>query len=277
MSLAMVTERRHRPERVWNAGGNGSSLKGVGRQVTMRRIQFQFRYAIAIVLVLSVAGLLMAQTAPSAPPRKSLVVEGKTVDGAVIQVDGRSYVDLEALAAAVGGSVTIEPSRVTLNMVLPAATAASTQTAAAPAPVESAPAALPDAMSRDFMRTSIAMLSEMREWRGAVGVVVSTGIPVTGTWPQDYRDRVEASLAQASVAATNGADRDALELLQNEYGNLQSWADAVIGARQSLNAAQSVDPNALANDKMLQKLTACSQFLSSMLVSGTYTDNSNCH
>jgi len=243
----------------------------------MKRIQSQFQYAIAIVLVLSVAGLLMAQTAPSAPPRKSLVVEGKTLDGAVIQVDGRSYVDLEALAAAVGGSVTIEPSRVTLNMAPAPASAPAAQTAAAQAPVESAPATLPDAMSRDFMRTSIAMLSEMREWRGAIGVVVSTGIPVTGTWPQDYRDRVEASLGQTSVAATNGADHDALELLQNEYGNLQSWADAVIGARQSLDAAQSVDPNALANDKMLQKLTACSQFLNSMLVSGTYTDNSSCH
>ncbi len=243
----------------------------------MQRIQFQLRYVIVVVLVLSVARLLMAQTAPSAPPRKSLVVEGKTLDGAVIQVDGRSYVDLEALAQAVGGSVTIEPSRVTLNMVPPAASAPPAQTAALAAPVENAVATLPDAMSRDFMRTSIAMLSEMREWRGAVGVVVSTGIPVTGTWPQDYRDRVEASLSQASVAATNGADRDALELLQNEYGNLQGWADAVIGARQSLNAAQSVDPNALANDKMLQKLTACSQFLNSMLVSGTYTDNSNCH
>jgi hypothetical protein len=247
----------------------------------MKRLKGQFRYAVPIGLVLSLAGLLMAQTTPPAPapPRKSLVVEGKTLDGAVIQVGGRSYVDVEALAEAVGGPVTIESTRVVLNMT-PAGAGGSTpaaQTGAAGAAAETVAVTLPDAMSRDFMRTSIAMLSEMREWRGAVGVVVSTGIPVTGTWPQDYNSQVETSLSQAMVAASNGADQDALQLLQNEYGNLRDWAANVIGARQALNAAQSVDPNALANDKTLQKITACSQFLNSMLVSGTYTDNASCH
>jgi hypothetical protein len=245
----------------------------------MKRLQGQLRYLMATGVVLSLAGLLMAQTpgAPPTPPRKSLVVEGKTLDGAVIQVDGRSYADVEALAQATGGTVTIDNNRVLLTLA-PAAAEAPPPQAAEAQPAPEAPAVtLPDAMSRGFMSTAIATLAEMREWRGAIGVVVSTGIPVTGTWPQDYNDRVEASLSQAMVAAANGPDQDALQLLQSEYNNLQEWADKVITARQALNAAQSIDPNALTNDTALQKITACSQFLNSMLVSGTYEDNSNCH
>jgi hypothetical protein len=243
----------------------------------MKPFQYRFRFVMTIGFVLSLVSLLMAQTAPAPAPRKALVVNGKTLDEAVVQVDGRSYVDVEALAQATGGAVTIEAGRVVL-VLAPAPSVPPAPEAGAGGTVPAAvPATLPDAMSRDFMRTAVASLAEMREWRGAAGAVVTFGIPVTGSWPQDYRDRVENSLEQVTVAASNGADRDALQLLQNEEGNLRDWADQVIGARQALNAAQSIDPNALQNDKTLQKISACGDFLNSMIVSGTYSDNANCH
>jgi hypothetical protein len=240
----------------------------------MKSVRYQSQSLTAAGLVLCLASLLIAQTAL---PRKALVVNGKTLDGAAVQVEGRSYVDVEALAQAVGGTVTIEGSRVVLSLAPAASAAPAPQAGAAGAVPAAVPATLPDAMSREFMRTAVATLAEMREWRGAAGAVVTFGIPVTGSWPQDYRDKVENSLSQASVAASNGADRDALQVLQNEAGNLRDWAASVIGARQALNAQQSITPNALQNDKTLQKIAACGDFLNSMVVSGVYSDDSNCH
>ena len=74
----------------------------------MKRLQTRFRYLMVIVFVMSLAGILLA--AQTAPPRKNLVVNGKTVDGAIVEMDGRSYVDVEALGKAIGGTVTIDIS-----------------------------------------------------------------------------------------------------------------------------------------------------------------------
>jgi hypothetical protein len=117
----------------------------------------------------------------------------------------------------------------------------------------------------------------MREWRGAVGAILSYGSPVVGSWPQDYHDRVEADLAQTAVVASTAADQDALQLLRNEFENLSQWASDIVSARQSLNATKSVDPTAMQNDPALAKITQCSSFLSSMLVSGVFADNPSCH
>ena len=117
----------------------------------------------------------------------------------------------------------------------------------------------------------------MREWRGAVGTILTYGVPVVGTWPQDYHDRVEANLAQVAVAATTAADHDALGLLQNEFANVSQWASDIVSARQSMNATNTVNPNYMQNDPALAKITRCNSFLSSMLVSGVFSDNPSCH
>jgi hypothetical protein len=86
-----------------------------------------------------------------------------------------------------------------------------------------------------------------------------------------------ASLMQAAVAATTASDQDALQLLRNEFSNLSQWASDMVATRQSLNATRTVDPTASQNDQALTKISNCSQFLSSMLVSGRFTDDASCH
>jgi hypothetical protein len=117
----------------------------------------------------------------------------------------------------------------------------------------------------------------MREWRGAVGTILLYGVPVVGTWPQDYHDRVQADLEQVAVAASTAADQDALQLLRNEFSNLSRWASDVVATRQSMNATNSVRPDALQSDTTLAKISDCSRFLNSMLVSGNFSDDQNCH
>jgi hypothetical protein len=217
------------------------------------------RYFVAIGLVFLLAGLLWAQRGPD----KTFVVNGKTMGAPVVQIGGRSYVDLETLAQITNGVIAVQPDRIVLT-IPPAASGAP------PSPPQ-------EALSKEFAREAIGLLAEMREWRGAIGTTRSYNVQFTGTWPQDYRDRVEADLQRVALAAITPADQQALQLLRNEFDNLSNWANSVIAERQALNATKTVDPNMMQNDQALAKISACSNFLSGMLVSGTFTDDASCH
>jgi len=216
--------------------------------------------------ILLFAGILLAQNVPD----RALIVNGKSA-GMVVQMGGHAYVDVETVAQFMNGSVTLEANRVVLTFP-------ESGTAAAPsAGLAPLPPAPPPGLSRNFASLAIAELAEMREWRGAVGTILTYGVPVAGTWPQDYHDRVEANLGQLGVAASTAADQDALQLLQNEFSNLSRWANDVVATRQALNATNTVRPDTMQNDPTLAKISDCSRFLSSMLVSGVFADNQSCH
>jgi hypothetical protein len=216
------------------------------------------------------AGILFAQTKPD----RALIVNGKQ-QGSVVQMNGHAYIDVETVAQLMNGSVTLEPNRVVLSF--PESHPAEAQTPAPDSQQASQPPAPSGNLSRNFASLAISELAEMREWRGAIGTILTYGVPVVGTWPQDYQYRVRADLDQVSVAASTSGDADALQLLQNEFSNLSQWANGVVAARQSMNATNSVRPDALQNDPNLGKIATCSRFLSSMLVSGTFADDQSCH
>jgi len=221
-----------------------------------------FKYLVLTgVLSLACAGLLWAQRGPD----KKLEVNGRTLDSPVIQIGGRSYVDLETLAQVTNGVVDVQPDKVVLT--IPPNGPRAAQPSSPPL----------DALSREFAREAIGLLAEMREWRGAIGTTRSYNVPFAGTWPQDYHDRIEADLQRVSVAAMTPGDQQALQLLTNEFGNLSNWANNVIAERQSLNATKTVDPDVTQNDQDLKKISACSNFLGGMLVSGTFSDDLSCH
>jgi hypothetical protein len=205
------------------------------------------------------------QTPNQEAPGKTLIVNGKTVDAAIIQVESRSYVDIEGLAQAIGGKVTFEPNQIALTVSLPAAVATD----------ETVPEA-EDNMSKQFQQLAVYTLAEMREWRGAVGTVVTSGLPVVGTWSQDYHDRIEADLLQTTLAASTVPDNQALQLLRKEFALLTDWANNIIGERNALDAARTIDPNSLQNDQSLAKISRCGQFLNSMIVGGNFYDDSSC-
>jgi len=223
-------------------------------------------YSFLFGLVLACAGMLFAQTTSD----RSFIVNGKAM-GKVVQIGGHSYVDLETVVQITNGVIAIEPTRILLNT-------AAAEPISDPGPRSSvAPVSPPPGLSREFARAAIAELAEMREWRGAIGTILTYGAPVVGDWPQDYHDRVSANLNLAAVAATTASDQDALQLLRNDFDNLAQWADGVVATRNSLNATRTVTPNFMQNDPTLAKISDCSRFLNSMLVSGSFADNSSCH
>jgi hypothetical protein len=262
--------------------------------MTKRRL---VSYLFPFGLALSFAGILLAQNAendqrpqdarntdnsqnspdtqntqnPQNPSGRPFIVNGKQV-GSVVQMEGRSYVDVETLAQATNASVTIEPNRVVLNLP---ATQSGGQTGTEGN--QSQEPAQQQGLSRDFAREAIGVLAEMREWRGAIGTILMYNAPFVGSWPEDYRARARLSVDQLSVASMTADDNNALALIQNEFSNLSDWADNVVSTRQNLNATNSVRPTALQDDPQLAKITACGRFLSSMLVSGQFSDDPSCH
>lgn len=224
-----------------------------------------FRSCLVLGFILSLAGVLSAQgTAPAqSAPDKLLVLNGKTVETKVRQIDGRSYVDIEALAQATNGAVTVEPNRVVLTIPVG-------NSSVAPVPPV-------DGLSRNFASAAIAEVAEMREWRGAIGAMVTYGLAASKSSAQDYHERVTEGLRQTTLAASTDADKNALQLLKNESDSLTGWANDVLAARQDLNGAKTLDPNALQNDPVLTKITSCSRFLNAMLISGLFSDDASCH
>ena len=198
---------------------------------------------------------------------KSLVVNGKITGAGVRQINGRLYVDLEALAQATNAVFTVEPRRVVLTIPPADAAAVATDDSAQNS----------QKLSRDFSSAAISALAAMREWRVAVRAMILYGLAVSETWVQAYHQQSMDALQQAAVVASTDADKNALQVLRNEADMMTSWADQVEADRQQLNGEKVVDPNALKDDPTLAKIQKCSQFLNSMVLSGSFNDDPTCH
>jgi hypothetical protein len=223
-------------------------------------------------LFLAIACLTLSLTivvpavAQNAPRTRALVVNGRTTDGAVVQIDGHSYVDVETLAQVLGAAVRLEPGRVVL-------TSADSEI------VAKSGHATP-ALSKEFARAAISQLADMREWKGAISSVIRSGV-AGGNWLapllHEHRVRAEESLDQASVAATTDSDKLALQLLRGEFTNLGQWDSNTQATILSLNAEQNLNPATARNDPLLAKISECGGFLNAMLVGGEFADSLSCH
>ena len=201
---------------------------------------------------------------------ETLVINGQAGQAAVVRVDGRSYVDLEALARMLNGSVSFKANRIVLNLPM--------STASTPATIEPPTAVGDSALSRDFMRAGMETIALMREWASPLAYAIQNGYPVTENWVAGYREQAAHGLRLASAAATTAADRGALQLLTNEFEAVREWSTKLVEARKSMNAGQySLSANALRDDPLSQKIVACGRFLAPMLASGNIQDDPSCH
>jgi hypothetical protein len=231
-----------------------------------------YKFALFTGIVLAFAGVILAQTASA--PAKTLIVNGKSAGAVVREIDGHTYIEIEALARATNGIVTIEATRVLLTIPVGSSvvtTAAGVSNSAVPAtPVE-------HGLSTDFKRAAIAELSEMREWRGALGAMITYGLAASDQTASDYHDRCEDGLNQVSVAISTDADGRAMQLLKNQFNNMTAWANQILAERKALNGTRTVSPSTQQNDRALQAITACGRFLNTMIVSGNSADDASCH
>jgi hypothetical protein len=220
----------------------------------MRRNALNGWFALAIVLALPV--LISAQ---SAPHPQTLVVNGQAGKTTVVQVNGRSFVDVEALAQIANGTVAFKDNQITLTVPASASGAAGQQS--------------PPGFSREFLSAAIESIAAVREWRTGIATAIQNSISVTDSWVSAFQRQANDSLRQASVAAVTATDRAALQLLTNEYNNMRTWSDQLIAARKTL---QYMSPEDMNSDPLFQQVLTCSHSLASMVASGQFQDDPSC-
>jgi hypothetical protein len=188
--------------------------------------------------------------------KRTLVVNDQSGGASVIEADGHTYVDLEALARIANGSLVFQDDQIVLTIP-----------ASSPAP------SADSAFSKSFMRAAIEELSVIREWRNALRNAVERSYPISDDWLSLYRNQAADGLRRASVEATTDGDRSALELFTNEFNNMEELADQYL---EKSNAVEYTPPDSLKDDPMHQRILTCARSLASMISNGQFVDDGSC-
>ena len=225
------------------------------------------KWPVMVCAMLVSAVLAPAQTQVQ---REMLSVQGYPGHATVIRNHGRVFVDVQDLARITKGSLSFEQDRIILTLGPSDASEPARDTATR------------SRFSPAFMKAAIEAMASIREWGGMMQVVVQNGYPVgkamAGNTIRAYQGRAADSVALASAAASTDDDHRGLELLRNEFNNLQAWAESFVDARNSLSAADlSTSENPLKDDQDAQKIIRCGQFLGQMFGGGAFQDDAACH
>jgi hypothetical protein len=197
---------------------------------------------------------------------RTLILNGQSGPVKIMEIDGRSYVDLESLARIANGTLRFSKNQITLTLP---SSAAGTESAAAPS---RPPANL--GFSKEFLRASIEEMAVIREWRSALFNSIENSFPIQEDWVERYRGQAADSLGLASVAASTDSDRSAVQLLSNELDNMRALSVQLLAERKSM---QYVSPELLKDDPLNQKILTCARSLASMAVGGQFVDDISCH
>jgi hypothetical protein len=235
-------------------------------------IQKPYVASYLVAALLAVPGVAFSQD-PSA--KRTLIVNGQSTQVPVIQVNGQSFVGLEALADAVHGSLSYAGSMVALSVPMGSANSVPSATTSATSSLPSAPGSSSNlGFSRGFLNAGIEQMSTLREWHTALATAVQNGIPITAGLLAPYRAQATTNLRLAQVAATTPSDHSAYQLLSNEFQNMATLSDKYIKKRADLSY---IAPDALEKDDLNQRIIACGHSLGAMAASGQFVDDGSCN
>jgi hypothetical protein len=223
-------------------------------------------YLVAALLTAPVVALSQGTS-----QKRTLIINGQSTQVPVIQVNGQSFVGLEALADAVHGSLSYAGSMVALSVPVGSANSAPPTTTSA---TSSQGPSSNVGFSRGFLNAGIEQMSTLREWHTALATAIQNGIPITAGLLAPYRAQATTNLRLAQVAATTPSDRNAYQLLSNEFQNMATLSDKYIKKRADLSY---IRPDALQNDDLNQRIIACGHSLGAMAASGQFVDDGTCN
>jgi len=197
-----------------------------------------------------------------------LVLNGYTETVPVMQVNGKNYVNVEALARVTNGSMSFNGNQIVLT--LPAAGFGGGAAASQPA---APPPSQNTGFSKEFLTAAIEEMSTLREWHSALASAIANGFPVTGELVAPYQAQAATNLRLMQVAVSTQSDQGAAQLISNAYQKMKQLSDKYVAKRANL---EFVGPNALKNDPLDQSLIACGMSLRSMAGSGQFVDDGTC-
>lgn len=228
--------------------------------------------------MLQISALLLLLPGITLPQREQqgriLMINGQAGQANVVEVGGRAYVDIEGLTQITHGSLSFNANHIILS--IPGSIASPPATESATVPPHSA--ASDSGLSREFMRAGIEEFATMREWASTLSYAIQNGYHVTESWAANYREQAGHDLNLAAAAASTESDRNALQLLRNEFEAVREWSNRLVQEKKSMDTAKyALSPNALRDDPQSQKIITCGRFLASMLGSGSFQDDPSCH
>ena len=192
-----------------------------------------------------------------------LTVSGHSGQAPVTQLNGRSYVAIDALARLMNGSLGYQGNHITLTVPLVGSAAGGVPPGQ---PANSG-------FSKDFLNAGIETMSDIREWRSTLLNAVQNGFPVTEPWMANYQAQAAKSLRLTSVAATTNSDHNALRLLSRELDHMQALGNKGL-RRKNLSY---ITPDIVQKDPLDQKILNCARSLAAMVASGAFQDNGSCN
>lgn len=218
-------------------------------------------------------GLLLALLAPptlvlaQAPQQNAMLsINGLPGQAPILHVTGKSYVDVDVLARLISGSLSFKGDDITLT--LPASCSSGSS---APDRTDQP---RNSAFSKEFLKAGIEEMSVIREWRSAILNAVQNGYPVTDTFIAGFQSQAATSLRLASVAISTDSDRNAYQLLSNEFATMQKLSNKMLSARKNMNY---IPTDALNDDPLDQKILNCARSLASIAASGQFVDDGSCN
>jgi len=209
---------------------------------------------LTVLLMLPVGGI--AQTPPKA---STFTVAGHAGEAQLLQVNGKSYVEIETLARLTQGTLSFKANRTTLTLP-PSETAAQASTPKVKA-----------GFSRAFVQGGI---EEIREWRIAIVSAVQNNVPLSVEWASAQHRQADKSLALASAAISTDDDRNAYPLLAAEFNNMQKLSDLYLAMRTQ---SMAMSPDAFDNTPLEEQILSCARSFVSMTESHEFQDQAACH
>jgi hypothetical protein len=177
-------------------------------------------------------------------------------------VAGHNYVEVEGLARITNSSINFNGNQIVLT--LPGGgSSQDTANSNAPAP----------GFSKDFVTAGIEAMAQLREWHSALRNAIMRGYPLGEDWLGAYRNQAQQAVRLASVAVNTQSDKNAFPFVTNELNNMQALTNKYLQITKNM---EYLDPNALDNDPLDQKIRTCARSLASMATANQFVDDGSC-
>jgi len=221
------------------------------------------RMNIAVIVTL-LAGLpIMLTSGLAQSPQKAsvLTIAGHSGQAQIVQLNGKSYIDIETLARLTKGTLSFKTNQTILTL--------PPSDRDAPATVSHASAGF----STAFAQAGIEEMSAIREWRIQIVNAVANNTPLSGDWLSAQHRMAEKNLSLASAAASTGDDRSAYPMLSAEFNNMQKLSELYLGIRKQ---AAFISTDAFNSSSLEDQILNCARAFVSMTESQVFQDQAAC-
>ncbi|MGA2570721.1 MAG: hypothetical protein ABSF23_09390 [Terracidiphilus sp.] len=232
-------------------------------KMTIAVIAAALRAILLTAAMFTALSMLPANASAQAPQNaSSFTIAGHAGEAQLLQVNGKSYVEIETLARLTQGTLSFKANRTILTLPPSDATEQA-----------STPPARPG-FSRAFTEAGIEEMGVIREWRIAIVSAVLNNAPVSEDWVSSQHRLSEKNLALASAAASTDDDRSAYPLLSAEFNNMQTLSESYLVIRKQ---AAFISPDTFHNSPLEDRILSCARDFVSMTENHEFQDLPSCH